>query len=198
MYLCLWLEQTNQILTCLLLSGISERDLMRNGISICYSVCYTTSDPWAPFRHHVQYCILAHTWSRISENCHSFLSSTRLSQVISRIHLAGLGGQVLRSREAPPERWQIKYKTGQLQNDDVWSGFLGFLGLSIHWQCWPAQYGGPLQPPILQMIFRKEILIGTVWNGLQDKVSLTRVHLESRMVLTDVWWQHWESNRPSG
>lgn len=127
MYLCLWLEQTNQILTCLLLSGISERDLMRNGISIWYSVCYTTSDPWAPFRHHVQYCILAHTWSRISENCHSFLSSTRLSQVISRIHLAGLGGQVLRSREAPPERWQVKYKTGQIQNDDVWSGFEDFL-----------------------------------------------------------------------
>ena len=42
-------------------------------------------------------------WLRISEKCLSLLSSTRLSQVMSRIHLLGLGGQAFRSRDAPPD-----------------------------------------------------------------------------------------------
>lgn len=53
------------------------------------------------------------TWFIISANCGSLLSSTRFSQVISRIQRNGLGGQAFRSRAAPPvERHQ--WESGQL------------------------------------------------------------------------------------
>lgn len=39
----------------------------------------------------------------MSEKFFNLESSTRLSQVMSRIHLLGLGGQAFRSSEAPPK-----------------------------------------------------------------------------------------------
>ena len=51
---------------------------------------------------YVASAVMMGTWFRISENCGSLLSSTRLSQVISVIHLLGFAGQALRSRAAPP------------------------------------------------------------------------------------------------
>lgn len=48
------------------------------------------------------------TWSRTSENCLSLLSSTKFSQDISSIHFDGLGGQALRSNEAPPLKLNVR------------------------------------------------------------------------------------------
>lgn len=56
---------------------------------------------------------ISNTLSNTSENCHSLLSSTRLSQVMSRIHFAGFCGQAFRSRDAPPRR---EMSTLALQN----------------------------------------------------------------------------------
>lgn len=59
------------------------------------------------------------TWFIISANCGSLLSSTRFSQVISRIQRKGLGGQAFRSRAAPPgeRHWQEGIRS-------AWASFL--------------------------------------------------------------------------
>ena len=60
---------------------------------------------------------LAHrTCVSSSENCGSLLSSTKLSQVMSVIHLHSLGGQAFISRAAPPvgrrqDCWDCMYKS---------------------------------------------------------------------------------------
>lgn len=112
MYLCLCDERTNQILTCLLLSGISDRDLMRNESSKWFSACFTISDPHAHFRHHV--C------AYLIQNIRELPQLAQLHQVepryiqdpLGRFRWAGL--QVQRGSTWMTSRWQIKYNSSCL------------------------------------------------------------------------------------
>lgn len=63
------------------------------------------------------------TWSRIWQNCGSLLNSTRFSHIMSVIHLAGFGGQPLRSRAAPPltNVWNSSYLMALLWRE-IFSG----------------------------------------------------------------------------
>lgn len=93
----------NQILTCLLQSElwINEEGELKATDTVCVRVCVYICVPCVDVSDPL-IGIWPHTWSRMSENCHSLLSSTRLSHVMSRIHFAALGGQAFRSSEAPP------------------------------------------------------------------------------------------------